>query len=223
MRNKRTLQYGLILGVFVPFLALSVVFADHEFGESEESHSTSQQVERPERSVQPQRANADQQKACGPETSSDICRGDGTRENKPEFEDKAARRRMMVAGLGNMMGIQINRAERAVARLDQIMTRIQSRYDKLADKEGVDLNKVDPLLAAAKKQKADLVTAITKAKTDWEAFKSAVGEKDNPRAAGQTFMASMKDVRVKLTSFHKSLMDLVRAMKSAEPKPEPNN
>jgi hypothetical protein len=198
MRNKKTFKYALILGVIAPIFVFSLAFA---------------QFERPTMS-------AEQQRARSAESMSKPDReGEGS-ENR-EIKDGAARRKMLAAGIAKMMENQVNRAERALTRLDQIMGRIQSRYDKLADMEDVDLSKVDPLITKAKQQKIEVAAAITKAKADWEAFKTASEvEGGDPRPAGKAFMVSIRDLNKKLIAFHKTLHDVVQAMKNAE---ETNN
>lgn len=189
MRNKKTFKYALILGAIVPFFVFSIGLA------------VDQEIERSGRSPQssePQRMNA--------------------RSENGDKDSSMAKRRVLAAVIAKMMGNQVDRAQRAQARLDQIMVRIQSRYDKLADIEGVDLSKVDPLLAQAKKQKTEVATAITKAKKDWEAFKAAAEQENgDARTAGKTFIASIRDLNKKLITFHKTLSDLVQAMKRAQP------
>lgn len=198
MRNKKTFKYALILGAIVPFFVFSLSLAEEE-------------TDRPARSMEQQRVNSRPTK-------------EGMDEDERQIKnDSMAKRRMLAAGIAKMMENQVDRAQRALTRLDQIMARIQTRYDKLADKEGVDLSKIDPLMAKAKQQKAEVATAITKAKTDWEAFKKASeAENADARAAGKTFMTSMRDLNKKLIAFHKTLAEVVQAMKRAEPKPEGN-
>lgn len=210
MRNKNKWKYAAFLAVIIPFLAFSVVFAEH--GEEEETQEVKPTpIQRPSSSVQ-QRANLD---------NTDKVQRSGESADDRESKDSAlAKRKVMVAGLVRMMGNQINRAEKAIARLDQIMERIQSRRDKLAEKEGVDLTKVDALIVTAEKQKVEAQEAIRKAKAAWETFQAASDNDGDPRAAGKAFMESMRDVNKKLIAFHKTLHEIVQAMKRAEPKPE---
>jgi hypothetical protein len=200
MRNKKTFKYALLLGVIVPVFAFSLAFAEQ--AENEEQPA---KLERPVKSVDPKPA---QQRA-------------NTRSEDSELKNSAfAQRQVRVAAILRLMDNQIDRASKAIDRLDKIMQRIQTRRDKLAEKEGVDLAKVDALIETAKKQKADAQEALRKAKADWEAFKNASGEDGDPRAAGKAFMASIRDLNKKLIAFHKSLNEVVQAMKRAEPKPE---
>jgi hypothetical protein len=199
MRNKKTFRYALVIGAITPIFVFSLAFA---------------QVDRPDRSVEQQRGNT---------RSMDKMDREGEESEERQIKNtEFARRKMMAVGIARMMGNQVTRAERAIARLDQIMVRVQSRYDKLDDQD-VDLSKVDPLMDKAKQQKTEAVAAITKAKANWDAFKAAAEDEDgDPRVAGKVFIESMKDVNKKLIAFHKTLHETVQAMKRAAPKPEGN-
>lgn len=142
------------------------------------------------------------------------------------------KRRMSMMNISGMMGSQVNRAEKAIKRLDDIMKRVQTRRDKLAAMEGVNLTDVDAKIATASAKKQDLVDDIADAKKKWDAFKAAMtaqtsafdaasdAERSSIRALGKDFMDSMKDVNASLKAFHKSLSDAVRAMMKAVPKPD---
>jgi chromosome segregation ATPase len=186
MRNKNNLKISWTAAVILPFLAFSVAFAQTGTNDSD--------------------SGTIRQKKVGQMM-------DGTAQDQTMMEQSRSQR---VAMMKKLMQNQINRSEKALGRLEQIISRIESRREKL-EGSGADLTAIDALIEQAKVQKQEADDALNKAKTDLENIDENNLEL---RKAVQTFMGSMRVLKKELIDLHRALKNIVKEMRRAVPKPD---
>jgi hypothetical protein len=124
-------------------------------------------------------------------------------------------REQRIMAVKALVQAQIRRAENILARMDHLITRIESRRAKLSD-EGADLTAVDALISKAKEQKADAKEALDKAKANY----AEIDGSEHPREQVHAFMTSMRELKTQLVALHKTLVETIRAMVKAVPHPD---
>lgn len=216
MRNKNTLKQSLLLAVLLPFLAFSVVLANHG-AEEEEVHMDSSAS-----------AGAKAKVELRQETKVELkeAREANQEERKETRKDNmAGRRAMMATRIKNMMEGQIARATKALDRLSLILDKIEAKSKEMP--AGSDMTQVNASIAKAKTQEAAIKVAIEKSHTGFEVLAETKVEDtsdDEPstsqpvKAAKQavtTYMTSIRDVKRRLIEFHKTLQETVKLMRAA--------
>lgn len=218
MRNKNTLKQSLLLAALLPFLAFSVVLANHGAEEEEESTKEDHSVYENELKLEAKqqlRAESAQKAEANVQLRAEM--KDKMTQRSDSDEERKAKRPAKVMMMRRLMGNQVTRSERAYERLSAILDKIETRRDKVAEKAGVNLTQADALIKKAQAQKVALKISLDKAVTAQAALKE---ESEDPAASVKAFMLSMKDLKTKIVEFHKTLHDAVQALKKAEPLPD---
>ena len=134
---------------------------------------------------------------------------------KTEEAQTLAARKQKIKALRRIAVNQVQRSEKAISRLDGVMDRIDVRL-KVFEQTGVDISSVTPLVEKAKKQKAEAEILLA----DIEMQRDAItAESASLQQSVKQFMANVKTLKKKLIELHKTLKDVVKAMKKLD-KPE---
>ncbi|MBX4187857.1 MAG: hypothetical protein KW793_01840 [Candidatus Doudnabacteria bacterium] len=198
MRNKTIYITAFALAVLTPFLVFSVVIANH--GGDDEEQTESMMEEEKHRTEAEERME------------------DRLVELRTNSTEDGGRMEMHMArllGAQRMMQNQINRAEKAMVRLENIITRIETRRDKIED-AGVNATTIDKLITDAKTQKDEAREALDTAK---EAL-ADIETSDDPKTDIREFMVSIKALKKEMIDLHKGLKSVIKEMRRLMPKSE---
>jgi hypothetical protein len=106
-----------------------------------------------------------------------------------------------------LMQVQINRSEKALSRMSEILDRIEKTRADLASTN--DLSRADALITKAKAQKTKVEQSLAAAKEKYQGFDAS----SKPREQVKAFMAEMKNVKAELIQLHKDLKAVIKTMK----------
>ncbi len=124
--------------------------------------------------------------------------------------EAAGIRQKTVSGIKAVFENILSRFDTALLRLDNIANRIASRLDKLSA-GGVNTSAAQAALLNAENLGASAKKSIDKAKSDVAAIDASSA---TVRDAVHTAVASVRDAKVALQSYHKSLVTALRNLKS---------
>jgi hypothetical protein len=241
MRNKIKFSYGLFVALLVPFLAITMVFAesgtDSDVSEIEDVNNSANlaqdgmQERMDERSRAEKKMMEERLKQRG-----EVAQMTSDMGAMKERMEKRMERKNMIQRL---MQVQVNRGLKAVARLEQVLLRVESRRAKLSA-DGTDVATIDTMIADVKKQLTEAKTALAKvmgAPEDVEeadvteeedADNSGTGSEEDNSGPGsgveeiqmtvREFMASMKVLKKELVDVHRGLKAIVKEMRRVAPK-----
>lgn len=127
-----------------------------------------------------------------------------------ETKDVKAREAKVVA-LRKLSLVQMNRAEKSLARLAKIMTKVEARRTKLVGSAS-QLKVVDDLILKAKTQKSDAEKLLADAKAD----QLSLTRSSDPKGTVKQFMAETKVLKKKMIELHRTMTGIVKEMKKLE-------
>jgi|GEM_PF-4800592 len=228
MRNKKRLGYAAVLGLAVPFLVFSMVFAedsvtdpaaDAELQKLEETGRTYkerifEQEKRAMMAREAQKTRLEEARLQGQEVKEGVKERVGERADKlGEVMEKT--RDMRVQAMTTVMANMVRRAENVIARMQNVIDRLDSRREKL-EGMGADMDDVDAAIAKAQALKEDAQDSLDDAKAKYALIK----DNENPKEAAQAFIAAMRELKKDLVATRNALFEVVKAMRASIPQPK---
>jgi DNA repair exonuclease SbcCD ATPase subunit len=139
-------------------------------------------------------------------------------------------RELHISAMGMHYQNEINRAQKTIDNLGNIIDRIKTQRTKLATTaQASDLAKLDALITQAESQQQDAINALADVKTKAAALKAtlmtaksnadaqmdvSVNDLTNLKQEIKDFQASVATLKTKLTILHKTLEQAVQLLKS---------
>ena len=142
---------------------------------------------------------------------------DNAKELRDNFKEKvqSVKDRAKIAAAHGRGLKMLNRYRSAIARFDHILTRLESRVEKLKAR-GVDVSSVTPLLEEAKNMKVENAAKLEELKAKYESLL----EGDNPQGIGEEAKAVAQELKAEIEKLHNKLKEIVSAIKALQPEDE---
>ncbi len=127
-------------------------------------------------------------------------------------EAKAQGREARIQALKHLAEAQVDRTEKAIRRLEGLISKIESAMNALQER-GVDTSALAASLDKAKSLKSEALAMLADLKTKYSSIDPALPE---PRRQVQAFLTGMNQLKKKLIELHRSLVDIVKQIRSLD-------
>ena len=135
------------------------------------------------------------------------------RQEKPDNADVLRKQKNMA--VSRLMETQVNRSNKMIEKLGQMIEKIEKVKDRLAE-AGSDVSAIEDKIAKAKALKTESERLLAEAKSKHESLEGS----ETPRQSVKEFMTAMNNVKKKLIELHRNLVSIVKDLRALEVSPK---